>query len=94
MPPQHGKSVGATTLLPAYVLGLDPDCRVAIASYSGTLASKFNRRVQRILESQEYAAFFRTPPSSGGETPGYPHGRRGRDHRPPGRLLSSAAKGR
>ena len=58
MPPQHGKSVGATTLLPAYVLGLDPDCRVAIASYSGTLASKFNRRVQRILESQEYAAFF------------------------------------
>ena len=25
MPPQHGKSVGATTLLPAYVLGLDPD---------------------------------------------------------------------
>ena len=25
MPPQHGKSVGATTLLPAYLLGLDPD---------------------------------------------------------------------
>ena len=58
MPPQHGKSVGATTLLPAYVLGLDPDCRVAIASYSGALASKFNRRVQRILESAEYGAFF------------------------------------
>ena len=58
MPPQHGKSVGATTLLPAYLLGLDPDCRVAIASYSGMLASKFNRRVQRILESREYAALF------------------------------------
>ncbi len=58
MPPQHGKSVGATTLLPAYLLGLDPDCRVAIASYSGTLASKFNRRVQRILDSREYAALF------------------------------------
>lgn len=58
MPPQHGKSVGATTLLPAYVLGLDPDCRVAIASYSGALASKFNRRVQRILESREYGALF------------------------------------
>ncbi|MBQ7296794.1 MAG: terminase, partial [Alistipes sp.] len=38
MPPQHGKSVGATTLLPAYLLGLDPDCLVAIASYSGMLA--------------------------------------------------------
>ena len=58
MPPQHGKGVGATTLLPAYVLGLDPDQRVAIASYSGALASKFNRRVQRIIESREYAAFF------------------------------------
>ncbi len=58
MPPQHGKSVGATTLLPAYVLGLDPDCRVAIASYSGSLASKFNRRVQRILESREYGDIF------------------------------------
>ena len=58
MPPQHGKSVGATTLLPAYALGLDPDCRVAIASYSGALASKFNRRVQRILESREYGDLF------------------------------------
>ena len=58
MPPQHGKSVGATTLLPAYLLGLDPDLRVAIASYSGSLASKFNRRVQRILDSREYGAFF------------------------------------
>ena len=58
MPPQHGKSVGSTTLLPAYMLGLDPDLRIAIASYSGTLASKFNRRVQRILESAEYGEIF------------------------------------
>ena len=58
MPPQHGKSVGATTLLPAYMLGLNPDMRIAIASYSGTLASKFNRRVQRIIESREYEALF------------------------------------
>lgn len=58
MPPQHGKSVGATTLLPAYMLGLNPDLRIAIASYSGSLASRFNRRVQRILESREYAEIF------------------------------------
>lgn len=58
VPPQHGKSVGATTLLPAYMLGLDPDMRIAIASYSGTLASKFNRRVQRIIESREYGSIF------------------------------------
>lgn len=29
-----------------------------IASYSASLASKFNRRVQRIIDSPEYAAFF------------------------------------
>ena len=58
VPPQHGKSVGATTLLPAYMLGLDPNIRIAIASYSGTLASKFNRRVQRIIDSREYAEIF------------------------------------
>ena len=58
VPPQHGKSVGASTLLPAYMLGIDPDLRIAIASYSGTLASKFNRRVQRIIESREYAELF------------------------------------
>jgi predicted phage terminase large subunit-like protein len=58
MPPQHGKSVGASTLLPAYMLGLNPDLRVAIASYSASLASKFNRRVQRILESDEYSELF------------------------------------
>ena len=39
MPPQHGKSIGASTLLPAYMLGLNPDLRVAIASYSSALAN-------------------------------------------------------
>ena len=58
LPPQHGKSVGASTLLPAYLLGRNPDLRIAIASYSASLASKFNRRVQRIIDSPEYAAFF------------------------------------
>ena len=58
MPQQHGKSLGASTLLPAYMLGLNPDLRIAIASYSASLASKFNRRVQRILESDEYAELF------------------------------------
>ncbi len=72
MPPQHGKSVGATTLLPAYLLGLDPDQRVAIASYSGALASKFNRRVQRILDSAEYGALFpATTIKQGSKPPSY-----------------------
>lgn len=72
MPPQHGKSVGASTLLPAYMLGLNPDMRIAIASYSSMLASKFNRRVQRILESREYGALFPdTSIKQGGRPPQY-----------------------
>ncbi len=58
MPPQHGKSVAASTLLSAYILGLNPDLRLAIASYSALLASKFNRRVQRIIDSSEYGEIF------------------------------------
>ena len=58
IPPQHGKSLGATTLLPAYMLGLDPELKIAIASYSASLANRFNRRVQRLIDSQAYAALF------------------------------------
>ena len=64
MPPQHGKSLGASTLLPAYLLGCDPDLRIAIACYSASLASRFNRRVQRMIETPEYAGLFLTRPSS------------------------------
>lgn len=72
MPPQHGKSVGASTLLPAYMLGLNPDMRIAIASYSSMLASKFNRRVQRILECREYGELFpETSIKQGGRPPQY-----------------------
>ena len=43
MPPQHGKSEGATRRLPAFVLGQDPDKRIAIVSYNAIKARKFNR---------------------------------------------------
>lgn len=72
MPPQHGKSIGASTLLPAYMLGLNPDQRIAIASYSAALANKFNRRVQRIIEGREYGEMFpETRIKIGGKPPQY-----------------------
>lgn len=58
MPPQHGKSQGSTRLLPAYLLGVNPNLRIAIASYSDTFAKKFNRDVQRIIDTPEYNAIF------------------------------------
>lgn len=58
VPPQHGKSEGSTRLLPAYLLGRNPDLRVAIASYSDPFARKFNRDVQRIIDQPLYAELF------------------------------------
>lgn len=58
MPPQHGKSAGSTINLPAYMLGLDPDKKIAIASYNTVFAQKFNRSVQRLIDSFNYALIF------------------------------------
>lgn len=58
MPPQHGKSQGSTRLLPAYMLGKNPDLRIAIASYSDTFAKRFNRDIQRLIDSDAYRAIF------------------------------------
>ena len=58
MPPQHGKSQGSTRLLPAYMLGINPNLRIAIASYSDTFAKRFNRDIQRLMDCDTYRAIF------------------------------------
>ncbi len=58
LPPQHGKSLAASQLLPAFLLGLNPDLRIAVASYNALMASRFNRRVQRIVDSPRYRSIF------------------------------------
>ena len=54
IPPQSGKSEGATRRLPAMLLGIEPDLKIGIASYNTTFARKFNRDVQRIIDSPDY----------------------------------------
>ena len=58
MPPQHGKSEGSTRRLPAFILGKNPDTKVAIVSYNAPKARKFNREIQRIIDNEEYRAIF------------------------------------
>ena len=58
MPPQHGKSEGSTRRLPSFMLGQNPDLRLAIVSYSATKAKKFNREIQRIIDAPEYHEIF------------------------------------
>lgn len=58
IPPQHGKSLGASELLPAYLLGLDPDLNICIGSYGFSLARRFGASVRRLISNPEYARLF------------------------------------
>lgn len=58
LPPQHGKSLGSSVALPSWLLGKNPDLHIAIASYSASLAQKFNKRVQRLIDSPAYNELF------------------------------------
>lgn len=56
--PQHGKSELSSRNLPAFILGLNPDAKVCIGSYSATIARDFNRDVQRIIDTVRYRELF------------------------------------
>jgi predicted phage terminase large subunit-like protein len=58
IPPQHGKSQGSSKYLPAYMLGKNPDLNIALMSYSTTFARKFNRHLQRVIDTKEYTDIF------------------------------------
>lgn len=57
-PPQHGKSELVSRRLPPFLIGRNPNLKVAGASYAHSLATKFNREVQRIMTSKEYMEVF------------------------------------
>jgi len=58
VPPQHGKSEGSSRRIPPFLLGKNPNLSIALASYNSEFAKKFNRQVQRIIDSKEYYKLF------------------------------------
>lgn len=58
VPPQHGKSQLCTRHFPPYVLGKRPTTKIAVCSYSATLAQSFNRDIQRIIDDTPYHEVF------------------------------------
>ena len=58
MPPQHGKSTTSSIITPAKILGMMPNSKIVVASYSDKLASKFNRSCQDIIDSPEFKTIF------------------------------------
>ena len=57
-PPQVGKSEGSSRMLPSFMLGLNPNLKIAICSYAATIAKDFNRDNQRLIDTAEYHAVF------------------------------------
>lgn len=57
-PPQHGKSQLSTRHLPPYLLGIRPQTKIVVCSYSATLAQAFNRDIQRIIDDTAYHEVF------------------------------------
>lgn len=58
LPPQNGKSQLVSRLLPAFLLGINPNLRIAICSYSSDLANSFCKDVQNIILSDKYKELF------------------------------------
>lgn len=58
MPPQHGKSTMSSVVTPAKILGKYPEAGIAVASYSDTHASKFNRECQDIIDSYQFRSIY------------------------------------
>ncbi len=58
MPPRHGKSLNVSTLFPTWFLARNPDSRVIIASYNGSLATSFSRAARNVIFDTRFRAVF------------------------------------
>ena len=58
VPPQHGKSELSSRLYPAFVLGKNPSAKIALLSYSKTIAEGFSNDVQKFIASEAYRELF------------------------------------
>lgn len=60
MPPQFGKSEIVSRMLPAWLLGKNPNYKIALCSYSFDLAKSFNTDIKRIMTSPLYQSAYST----------------------------------
>ena len=58
VPPQHGKSLGSSIMLPSYLVGKNPDSKIAIVCYSATKARKFGRKIKHVMNDNHYPKVF------------------------------------
>lgn len=58
MPPRHGKTLTASRLFPAWLIGQMPDLRIIMASYGAKLATRNSRFIRNAIGTQRYQNLF------------------------------------
>ena len=58
VPPQHGKSQNSSIHLPAFMIGRDPELKIATVCYSATKARKFGRKTKQLMTERSYQNCF------------------------------------
>ncbi len=58
MPPQHQKSTMMTEYLPAWLFGVNPNAEALLVMYNATMAAKYNRKIQRVIDNKLYKQIF------------------------------------
>ena len=58
LPPRHGKSLLASTIFPAWVLGRNPERHLIFATYGQELSDDFGRRVRNLIADPLHRAIF------------------------------------
>lgn len=58
MPPQHQKTTLMTEYTSAWNFGKNPDSQTILIMYDSPMAEKYNRRIQRIIDSDKYYDIF------------------------------------
>jgi len=60
VPPQHGKSQNSSIQLPAFMIGRNPDLKIATVCYSATKARKFGRKTKQLMSERTYQDCFKS----------------------------------
>jgi hypothetical protein len=59
-PPQHGKSLHCSELMPAWALGVEPDLRILTTAYNAELAKRAVENARKWMNTDAYKATFAT----------------------------------
>ena len=60
MPPRHTKSEFASFLLPAWMVGRQPNLKIIQSTHTTELAIRFGRKAKTLIDSPEYQQMFKT----------------------------------